>query len=585
MEEEIVERLKVITEVVKNKSKDYYPGYKDIVHQYERILTHSEEGIIPEKMYLRRSPHQTQQELDWTKQNHKQITLPVFLDYQNTRGRAWHNTNWSIQYAEDDKLYAKNTFRDYVEKEVPYYGSVLLFVTQIMPVIKAKDPNGVIVVKPKDYTYDTLFNPTIYYYNCTKVVYFEEDKLAIIETDEKSLVEFGGQKKQMGLVYEAHTPTAIFKITQVGKFTEYQFNIEVEFEHNWGQMLCNRLGGLPKLINNKLFYESPFIFAVDNLDLALLDNANLIASKAKCVYPVRVMVGSECDFKDGDNTCTDGKIYYENNGVHAEKTCPKCNGSGLKNRISPFGDLLYNPDGLQDKNSGLEIMKYVSPEIHTLEFLDKQITKYIDLARRILHMSTTNDVSNTSSTTATVNNLENKALMAFIKNVSDQEFDLYLWILNAIGWVRYGDKYTPPTLVKPITFDFTTEEDYLSLLKVARESGASPVIIRQILIKYISSIYFTDYNSASAFSLLIAVDTILEKSSEEIDMRLAQGIISKEQVVIHDSGINIIYNLYQANNDFFNLPFEEQKAQVKAEAEKLVNDNEPDPVNDILNEP
>lgn len=582
--QEVEQEFKEIVNVLKsgkNEKKEYYPGYNEICRQYERICVHSDEGVFPKELYEHRSPNQTLDELEWTKKNHKQITLPVFLDYQNTRGRAWHNTNWSISYADEDRIFKDNTFRKYVEVSVPYYGSVLNFVTNIMPSLKTKDPNGVVVIKPKDYDYvetetglkldeNKLFDPAIYYYNCKKVVGYDEDEYCFIEKDEKSIVEFGGQKKQIGLIYEAHTTDAIYRITQVGKFTEYTFVIELEFKHNWGQMLVTRLGGLPKLINNKLVYESPFIFAVDNLDLALLDSANLIASKSKCVYPVRVMVGSECDFKEGDNFCRDGKIFYEINGVAAEKTCPKCNGSGLKNRISPMGDLLWSADGLQDKQNGYEIMKYVSPETHTLTFLDEQINKYIANARRILHMSTTNDVANSNSTTATVNNLENKALMAFVKSVAEQEFDLYFWILNAIGYVRYGDKYKAPTIVKPISFDFTTEEDYLQLLKIARESGATPVIIRQILIKYITSIYFTDKNSSNAFSLLIACDVIIEKNSAEIDMLLAQGIVTKEQVIVHNSGINIIQDLYQNNPSFFEQDFEVQKTQVFEEASKMV---------------
>lgn len=608
--EDIQKKFSPIIEVLKTNKKsiygkddklpEYYTGYSESVRQYERISIHADEGVFPYELFKHRSPNQTDQEFSWIRNNYKQITLPVFLDYQNTRGRAWHNSNWSIAYELEDKKFENQYFRDYVENELPEYGSLLSFVTDIMPTLKAKDPNGVLVVKPDEYEYkegkdedgnpililddQALLNPTVYYYPCKQVVYFKEDDLAIIEIDEKSSVEYAGRNQMMGNIYEAHTSDAIYKIIQVGKYVEYTFEIKVELVHNWGQMLVNRLGGIPKLINNKLFYESPFIYAVDNLDLAVLDSANLVASKAKCVYPVRVMVGSECDFTEGNNRCNDGKIYYDSNGVNTEKTCPKCNGSGLKNRISPMGDLLWNPDGLADsQGKGMEIMKYVSPETHTLDFLKLEISDNIQRAKNILHLTTTESQSNGKDTTATFDAIENKALMAFVKSIAEQEFDLYEWLLDAIGWVRYGTDYKKPNIIRPITFDFTTEKDYLELLKYARESGASPVVIRQILIKYITSIYFTNKNSSDAFTLLMSVDTIMEKSSEEVDMLLAQGINSKYQVIIHNSGINIIQDLFTLNPGFFELSFEVQKEQVIAEAKKMAEETKVDPVNDILN--
>lgn len=577
----------------KEEEINYYPGFKEVVVQYERILTHSQEGYFPKELFENRSPNQTDEELAWIRKNYKQITLPVYLDWMNTLGRAWHNSNWSIQFQEEDKKYEGQYFRDYIENELPLYGDYLTFTTQIHPYIKTQDPVGVEVVKPYEYEYkendkgekylddQVLLNPTSFYYPCKQVLKYEEDSICIIETGEKSLVEYMGKPQNKGYIFEVHTVDSIYKIYQVGKYVDYTFQIELELNHNWGQMLANRLGGIPKLINNKLFYESPFIYAVDNLDLALLDNSNLMASKAKCVYPVRVMVGSECDFvANNGNRCNDGKIGSDTDGVYKESTCPKCMGSGLKNRISPMGELLWSPDGMQDKQvSGTEILRYVSPEIHTLEFLDKQIDKFMDRAYSMLHMSTTTDKANVNAPTATLTNVENKALMASIKMQSDQQFDALEWRLAAYGYLRYGTDYKAPLIIRPVTFDFTTEKDYLELLKFARESGASPVIIRQILIKYITSIYFTNSNSEDAFTLLLSVDTIIEKTSEEIDIMIARNEIYIWQSIIHNSGINIIQDLFTLNPNFFEQPFETQKEQVIEEAKKM----EPETINPVTN--
>lgn len=598
--QEVIEVVKpVLRGGIKRDLPEYYDGYKKIVNQYNRIRTHADYGYFPKDLFVNRSPNESDEEFDYRKKNYKQITRPVFLDYLNTRGRAWHNSNWSIDYQEENKKYDNNTFRNYVENEVYLYGSIENFVINIMPALKTKDPNGVIVVKPYKYDYKEtinedgsigyvlsdldLLNPIPYYYSCEQVVSYSEENHCLIELSEKSYVEYQGQKQKIGIIYEFHDENNIYIITQTGKFTEFQFDVQLELKHEWGQMLVTKLMGIPCLYNNEMFYESPFSFAVDNLDLVLLDSSNLFASKAKCVYPYRVMMGVECDFSDGENRCVDGKVFISENGIAIEKTCKKCNGTGLKNRVSPLGEILWNPK--EKDNSVGDMLKYISPEVSSLDLLIKEINSNEAKARRILHLNTTSDeVNGREDITATSKAIENKALMAFVKSISDQEFDLYEWILDAIGYIRYGNDYVKPNIIRPITYDFTTEKDYIELLEMAVNSGCPPIVVRQIIMKYLTTIYFTDKESSKAFTLLLNTDRVLELSKDEINIRVAQGYVSKEEVIIHDSGISLIHDLYINNPNFFDLDFIEQEKLLFEKAKEKANElkSNEDNVQDVI---
>lgn len=567
----------------KNNNIEPYEGYNEIVKQYHRVLVHSEGGQFPSELFAKRAPNETEEEFAYRKANFKQITMPVFLDYLNTRGRAWHNSNWSITYQEDEKLYAENTLQSYLETGLYLHGSILNFATSTMAKVKAQDPNGVIIVKPYKYNFkevegemvlndQELLEPTCYYYSCEKVLSFDEDSHALVILDEKSVVtDSDNKQKRKGFVLEYHTPFAYYEVRQVGKYNSFTFEITQVLEHNFGQMLVRRLEGVPYLKDNRMFWESPFSYCVDHLDLALLKASNLFIAESKSAYPVRIMLGNECDFSDGENKCMYGALFTTNSEGYVTKTqCPSCNGSGMKNRISPNGELLFNGKDLADQNiSTSEIMRYVSPDSEILRYLREGIEIDINNGRKILHLSTTSDKANVNSETATFNNLENKALLSFVSQIANQEFDMYIFCVDAIGWLRYGTKYKRPNITKPNSFDFTTESDYLALLKIARDSNVPSYLIRVILQKYISTIYFNTSESTKAFDLLIYTDRLLEYNNEEVKMKLAQGLITKQEEIIHASGAYVINNLSNSIEGFFDLPIEKQKELMLIEIEKI----------------
>lgn len=586
LKDSIVPFLKSISKdkySVKKEIVEPYDGYSDIIEKYKRILVHSEGGHFPDSLFEKRAPNETDEEFEYRKNNFKQITLPVFLDYLNTRGRAWHNSNWSIIYQEDDKLFGENTLQEYLEDGLYLHGSLVNFCQTTMAKVKAQDPNGVIVVKPYKYDFKEiegevkiddkkLLEPTCYYYSCENVLAYEDEHHALVILDEKSIVTKDNKQVKAGFILEYHTPLSYYEVKQVGNYKDFKFEITEVLNHNFGQMLVRRLEGVPNVKYNKMFFESPFGFSIDHLDLALLKASNLFIAESKSAYPVRIMLGNECDFFDGENKCLGGSIFSSGeNGIAKMKECPSCKGTGLKNRISPNGELLFNGKDLADQNvSSGEIMRYVSPDSDILKYLREGIEIDINNGRKILHLSTTSDIANTNSETATFNNLENKALLSFVSQIANQEFDLFSFCVDAIGWLRYGTKYKRPTIVRPNSFDFTTESDYLNLLKVARESNVPSCLLRIILNKYISNLYFSTTESAKEYMLLVSVDRLFEYNNEEVKTKLAQGVITEIEAIIHDSGSYLIEQLVKENKSFLDMPFETQKQMIIEKASALV---------------
>lgn len=560
----------------------YYPSYPIITDYAERISIHAEIGKFPDRLFSKRSPNQEQKEFDYVKENYKQVTLPVFVDYISTITRPFHDANWSIDYIEDNAKYSETSFQDYVEKGIKNYGSLENFVKFIVSQRKAVDANGIIAIKPhtlftkidgEDLIIDPdkLTEPVPVYYSSKKIVAYSQDEYAMVMMDEKTMVEYGGVSKPMGYKFEFYDDENIWVVEQVDKFIDYTFSITLFFNHAWHKVPVIKLMGVPQVNEAEVIWQSPFIYVTDILDLITLNHSNLQMSINTCVYPYRVMIGDVCEWKDSDgNICCDGKITDKDNKTY---DCLGCNGTGLKSRISPLGTMLLKPKTrLEDGDSTFtqKPLEYISPEVKTLEFLENKIAKDEEKARRILHLHTSNSVvKGNENLTATGMTLDLKALYAFVKTVSDQTFYIWEFISDAVGYMRYGEDFKKPKFTYPTTFDFVTEADIILQLKTAVDGGLPPFVLYSIIYRYLQTLYFNDQTTAAIFNLIVRSDRLLTLSNEAIALKMARGTVHDWEEILHTSAINFVNELIDENPKFLEQDISVQKEQLIEKAKAI----------------
>lgn len=562
----------------------YYPTYPIVTDYAERIAVHAEVGKFPDKLFAKRSPNQEDKEFQYVKENYKQVTLPVFVDYISTITRPFHDANWNIDYIEDDAKYKDEPFQEYVGKGIKNYGSVENFVKFIISHRKAVDANGVIVIKPHTLFVtegenegeliidpDRLNEPIPVYYASKKIVAEKLDEYLMVMLDEKSIVEYSGEKKRMGHKFEFYDEENIWIIEQTGKFIDYSFSATLFFNHEWHRVPAIKLMGVPQIIDNTLIWQSPFLYVTDILDLVALNHSNLQMSINTCVYPYRVMYGDVCDWKDAEgNICCSGVITTLDNKYH---DCPSCKGSGLKSRISPLGTMLLKPKTrLEDGDSTMtqKPLEYISPEVTTLEFLENKIAKDEEKARKILHLQTSNSVvKGSENLTATGMSLDVKSMYAFVKTISDQTFCIWEFISDAIGFMRYGEDFKKPKFTYPTTFDFVTESDIIAQLKAAVDGGLPPFVIHSIIYRYLQTLYFNDATTASIFNLIVRADRLLTLSNEEVALKVSRGTVHNWEEILHTSAINFVNDLIDENPKFLEQDIITQKEQLIAKAKGI----------------
>lgn len=583
-----------------NDYPEFYPGYRKAIEYSERIKIHSELGPFPEQLFIARSPNQTDKEFNYMKDNYKQNTLPVYIDYLYTNKRCFNDGNWSLYYKEQAAIYEKNeeTFQDYVEKKINGVGSLENYVKDVLASLKSVDAHGVVAVKPQE-TYSfideatgdliadnsELIEPQPVYYSSKQVLSdskHDEDYF-IIECNEKSEVTYRSGSDKVGHIFEVYDEENIWRVEQVGKFTDYKFEAYLYFSHSSGKIPATRLKGVPQIYGESLIWQSPFIYACDLLDLALMNENYLQCSISNTMFPYRVMLGSRCEnqYKSGDGNvsiCNEGKVFDV--GLAREIECPKCKGAGILNRVSPMGEmLLFSKDLFGEGETKMvdKAMYYVSPDTTASEFvlkkIDRDILKAYDVIKaKPASQSNGKGVSGDGTATAAV--LDTKAQLAVVKTFSDQVFSIYEFLLDNIGWQRYGVDYTGVVLSYPVTFDFNTEQDYLSMITQGQAAKLPAFVIQHLYFKYLSSLYYNEKKTAQIFTLILACDRLLVYSRQDVFLMEKFGDCLKWEAILHDSAIQFVDELMDENADaemcsendcnkgFFALDFATQKEKL-----------------------
>lgn len=582
------------------KMPEYYPIYPLMVEFMDTIKIHAVKGVFPDKLFKKRSPNQSAEELQYIRENYKQVTLPVFMDLMSTISRAFNDNNWSISYGEDHEAFKDKSFQYYVE-HLPIYGSLENWLKFMLPSIKMIDANGIIAIKPRhiptiehggDLIIDpqSLMEPVPYYYSSAQLVGYEDGEYSLVELEEKSIVSHGNAKARIGRCYEFYDRNVIWKINQVGKYTDNNFEAIIYFTHNWDKVPVIKLKGVPRIEKNEVLYQSQFLFATDLLDLVAMNSSYLQASINKCVYPYRVMVGDVCDFEESGIRCDQGMIMdVDTQKAHA---CPRCHGSGLLSRVSPLGELLLRP-GSRENQEGDSIftnpMQYVSPSTETLTYLDGKIEKDEYKARSILHLYTSgSNVKGGEDVTATGKAIDLKALYAFVQTISDQIFDIYEFALSAIGYMRYGNSFAAPTVVYPKSFDLETEQDLMLKISEAIKAGLPPFVIHSIVFRYLQSVFYTDKKTGDVYNLIISSDRLLTYTEDDIALKMARGTVDKWEEILHTSAVSFVSELILEDEKFFELELTDQKqkliekAKAKAAEIQPKNSQQTGIMNDIL---
>lgn len=567
----------------KTRGKDYSFGesYSYALKNKEKLRPHYDTDYFPEKLFKERAPNQTQKEYDYIKGNYKAITYIVWDRFKTVLRRIWNDTNWSVQsWGEIEQQYINAGYdsKDYFENKYPKFTSLENFYKTIVTDFKEKDPNAVIAHRPEsvplkkigeEYVIDDsiIVNPVACIFPCEKVVDFYEGKYFIGISNEKSIIRDVKEDKKEGVIFEFYDENNIWFIKQVGKKYDWDFEISLYWNHNIGELPCAYLKSEPEYKECGIVYKSAFSPAVEPLDLCLLDSAYLMVAKARHIFPKFWEYQTDCDHQDSKyGSCQSGYLYDENQN---KVMCPQCKGSG-KRSLSPFGTYVVPmPDRMSPETANISLPPagYITPEITTPEFLDKQIEKNITLALSMLNLQYSNTNAQ-GGDTALGRQIDREEMFSFLLNISSQLFHLFEFSFAMIQKMRYGADAIPPSISYPKNFSIRNEYDLSKEITDAKVGGMPDIGIRQLIKEYYAIRFTNSEQSAKIVDIVFETDRLVTLSNSEIQIKLSYGSIAKWEDILHTSISLFIENLINKNPLFLDLPIEAQKTLLIKEAKK-----------------
>ena len=557
----------------------------------KKMMPHFDVDYFPKDLFSKRAPNQTQQEADYIECNYKGITNIVWSRYMSAIGRIWNDANWSVNsWGKVPQTYIDAGYnpQDYFESEYPEFISLENYFKTIVLETKQQDPNAVLVVKPKSipvketaegYVYDDsqIIEPVAYIFDTERTVHFCEDYF-IGFSEVCSIVEFGGKKVREGYIFEFYDKENIYLIKQIGKKNDWQFEVELWWSHGLGYLPCKKLQGIPEYYKGDIIYKSKFLSAVEPLDIALLDSANLLIAKARHVFPKFWEYQTDCDNVHKEYGACQGGHFIDNNGDRVK--CSVCNGTGKKS-MSPMGTYVVPmPDRLNPEvaNVSLPPAGYINPEITTPEFLVKEIDKNLNRAASILNLDFSNsDVQ--GGETALGKQIDREELFSVLLNESSQTFHLFEFTIDTILGMRYMGIEEYCSVNYPKNFSIRTENDLTIEISKAKESGMPDVGIRQLIIEYYNTRFTVSEHAKKIIDLVFFADRLVTLSNQDIQVKLASGSIAKWEDILHTSIYQFIEVLLNENETFLDLELEEQYAKVVEMAKAKENEITPKAIN------
>jgi hypothetical protein len=577
-------KASVYKNLKKNEAPSFGPLYDQSVKYKRRVLVHSDPDFFPENLYKDRAPNQTFDELEYVKNNHKAITYPVFDRYQTVVGRTWNDANWSFNSwgKIDSKFTEDQSPQKYFEEQYPVFGSLEYYFKTIVMDIKSKDPNALKVHKPYEIPVKTnedgslsltedgkiildqsqMIEPIAFIYGCESVIAYKQGEYALVLTEEKSKVEVGKNTERSGLVFEFYDENSIYTVRQIGKKSDYAFEVHLLWQHDLGYLPCSKLKGKPSYIKDEIIYKSHFMPACEPLDIALLDNAYLLIGKYRGAFPQRWEYITPCEYSHPEGgSCDKGKVR-----ISAENTitCPSCKGSGAQRSLSPFQTIqMPIPDSFSQGNGAPAppFAGYVDFDIKTCEFLDKQIDKNISRGLSILNIDKSNEAAQ-GSDTALGKQIDREEMFSFLLNISHQIFDEFEFSLSTIQKMRYGINAERPTVSYPKNFSIRSEVDLTEEIAVAKKEGLPDVVIRQLVFEYVNTRFSNSDRANKIVDLVFATDRIVTLSSLEIAQKIGIGTVAKWEDILHTSIYMWIDDKLKNEPDFFDKDFQVQQQDI-----------------------
>ena len=561
----------------KKSDREYFDEtHKEISELEERVSYHAEFGKFPDDLFEKACPNQTKEEFEYNKETYRQKTKAAWDKAVSATYRIWNKQNYSIEYQND-------TQKEYFTFEYPTYGDFEKWFRDNVHPRKISDPNAVLAVLPiipmkkegEEYVIDQSqeISPYCELFDSDDVWYFGD--YVMLESEQKSEVISKGKKVKEGLIFFVFDEMNIYRLEQYGDKDKYLFESYLFYEHGWEYIPCWKLEGIP----SDGIYHSYFMGAVPFLEDAILTDANFRAVKHRLAYPTRWYYSDKC------NECS-GHGFIEDYEAGRKNTCHVCKGSGKRMTFSPFRDyeipMPENLVGADTTQLPTPPFGSESPDTTALEFLKKEFNSLIEDGFAAVNIDVTNKVN---GQTATETKIDREEFFSLLTKIASELFDLMQNAYDAIGWMRWGNKYQRITVNKPAEFTIRNAESLTSEFKTAMDAKLPSPYLNKVLSENLRVRFSADEQLMKAMEVVSLIDPFVSIDDQTLNLKKSNGLIALWEAVLHDRIYTFIEDELRKDNNFLDKDIEVIKTTLQELAKQKATELTPvrGTAEDILN--
>lgn len=544
----------VIDSLLKSiKDNNGYKANSKSIDLADRIELHysDEVGEKAKKILKEKAPNQSKEDYQYELNNFRIWSRRIVLKLMGSFSKVANPNNYSFVTSDED-------LNEYLYNKYPFYGSFKNYVSSGLLDGKLLDSNAVRVTKPfylpmSEIDGEQVFDDTQNIrsideiFESKRVVYYQDEELFIGLSNETTIVEYGGRKVDIGLVFEVYDRNSIYHIKQVGKKTDWRFTIDLFYQHNFDLLPANQVKGKAIIKDGHILYNSPLNFVTDELDSYLKISSNLNTALMSRVFAERIeVIDHDCLECNGI-----GKVFeMDGEGVEVSKTCPSCHGTRTLPRPSATSTKIIkadmsNPDATKTLYPGVT---YVAPPIEGLDFLDRLKKEKEQEIYQTLNQKLTNSITDGKEQTATGEIIDREEQYTMFMQFVGQLFESI--DLSIKAHTLYWSSSATYNLTEPVSYNIRTEDD---LSRELNQSDGTPASIRLDVYKqYIQKRFSKDATIRKYLNVISRVDRLFGMSPSEKQSSLTA---QPYELVLSESIVNFIENI----EGFEDMEFEAQK--------------------------
>ena len=524
------------------------------VDNYMEIRVHSQ-GEFPAKLIAGRAPSETPEEFDYRKGCYQSVTKSPWARLCNSTGSVMHNVTLTV----DDE-----GATDYLNTDYPAYPSgFLAWMREVVQPIKCSQPNAVLVSSvARPPVEDTeLPEAVAVLYTTENVVEFNREYFIGV-VSRTMPVKHGNTTVNEGLQFCVIDDILEYRYTQIGKKTDWTFELTLYYQHDLGRLPADQLKGIPEYLDKRILWVSFFDNALPYLNKAAVEASTLDAIITKHGFPVRAYYEEDCDAVG----CDHGYVTDGETGIKSK--CMACGGTGKKGGFNAFRDYTHKPPGRLDSDAQPTFpgMAYVAPGFEPMEFLNRRLDGLIEKAGHAVSF----DISGQSGQpeTATKHRNDKQEQYKTLSRFAAQLYNLIEKTARDLVDIRYLNNDFTLTLTRQSDFDIRSPQELSEEIKEARDAGLPQYIISELIRSNATLRMSDDEYIAKLLTLSEYVDPLHGTPADKVAVVASRGF-QPWQIALHNQFNALVNQLLTEDDGFLDLAIADQAARIEAKARAL----------------